>query len=103
MAVYDFRLRPDDFWELTLRDYMKLLDRYIIGLENEEYFAAMICAAVYNTVPRKDRKTFAPQDFMAKKQKQEQQKRQQNEQDMRDTVVYLNQVFGGKDLREVSK
>jgi len=85
---------------------MQLLDRYEVAQESLNFRNAMIVAAIYNTVPRKSGKVYQPQDFMpgAEKRKQkEQQQRKQSEQDMRDTVIYLNKVFGGQDRREVSK
>ncbi len=104
MGVHDFGLRPDDFWGLTLREYLKLWERYSAEQDNRDYRAALIAASIYNTVPRKDRKVFTPDDFLAKKQQKSKQKAHQaKQQNMRETVEYLNKVFRGRDLREVSK
>ena len=69
IGVYDCGLADTQFWRLSLRQYVELLKRHGIAEERQEYRAAFIVAAIYNTVrdSKKQQQPYKAEDFMPKK------------------------------------
>jgi hypothetical protein len=69
LGIYDFSLTDAQFWRLSLRQYVGLLERHVAERERQEYRAAFIVSAIYNTVrdSKKQTQPYKPEDFMPKK------------------------------------
>ena len=89
VGVYDLRLTDGQFWQLTLKEYMKLADRLLADRERQDYRAALVCTVVANAHRDSKQKPYRPQDFMPKK------KRSKTAQEMLEHVKVLHKALGG--------
>ncbi len=87
-------LDEDYLGRLTLRQYDYLVKRLFDKRKNSDYKVAAIQAAIYNTVPRKNKKVYKPEDFLPKEVKRKTWQEQLAE------VERLNMLFGGIDKRK---
>ena len=83
----------DEFWELTLKEFNALVERYEANLERADYRAALICSVLANTVRDRKRKRipYTPDDFMTNKKSKIQTDKQMFAQ-----VEAINAILGGK-------
>jgi hypothetical protein len=91
IGVYDLGLSDADFWWLSARDFVRLMNRYEIKIDRNNYNTALIISAIYNTVrdPKKKSKPFEPKDFLPKPK-----------QDLLKQAEMLTKLYGGKDSRK---
>jgi len=61
---HDLRLREDEFWSLTLREFDALMDRLEVNLRIENQRAAVICCVVANLFRGKNSRPYKPGDFL---------------------------------------
>ena len=89
---YDLNLSEFDFWNLTLKEFNALSERYKESQNWLNHRSAMICAVVANTVPQKKgrRKTWVPNDFMPT-----QERRQMTDKQMFAQIEAINSMLGG--------
>jgi hypothetical protein len=92
------RLSEEDFWQLTLREFMGLLKRCVLKIERFEYSVGLICSTYANCHrDPKSSKVFTPQDFMPKKEEMPKRKKQTPEE-MLAVVRLWNAALGGKEV-----
>jgi len=93
MGRYDLKLSENDFWDLTLKDLVALIDRYKSNEEWLNYRTALISAIVANTArdPKRKPAPYTPDDFMPTGRKPKTQTPEQ----MFEQVKLLNVMFGG--------
>jgi len=84
-------LSDADFWGLTAREFVRLMDRLGLKIERENYNTALIISAIYNTVrdPKKKNKPFEPKDFLPKPK-----------QNLLGQAEMLTELYGGTDSRK---
>ena len=99
MAFFDLGLSERDYNRMSLRTFIKILERKNLDEQRQDYrFAQIACIlANANRDPKKKRKPYKVQDFMITKQQK--QKREQTPEEIMSMVEMLNAAFGGKDTR----
>lgn len=69
---YDLGLTEEEFWGLTPRQYVALLERHEEAMEWEDYRMGVIASTIVNMLKAKGGKTFKPEDFMPTKRRKKQ-------------------------------
>jgi len=90
VGLFDLGLSEEEFWRITPRMYMALSRRLEKRRQMELHDLASILAAIYNTIPRKDKKIFRAEDFLPKK------KRNQKPEEQLKVSRAINLMLGGK-------
>jgi hypothetical protein len=84
-------LKPQDFWNLTLKEWNLTVKGYVKREERLDKRTAMICATLWNVNGGKNGKPLSPEDFMPKKRKP------QTPEEMLNIIKMHNQIHGGKE------
>lgn len=91
MAIFDFGLTTDQFWELTPGQLWALGKRFEYAIERQEFGAGLITAAICNVNRPSNSPAMKPEDFMPSKAKRS----RQNPQQMLELVKMLQPILGG--------
>ena len=93
---YNLQLSEDEFWVLTLREFIALSERYKDSQDWLDYRAALICSVMANlwSDTRKRKKPYSPSDFMPEGRKE--RSVQQTPEQMFTIVKMLNAAYGGR-------
>jgi hypothetical protein len=101
VAVFQLRITPDDFWELTPAQFWALHDRYMEQVEHEDYRVGVIAAQIYNVNCGNRRKAREPLDYFPghkKRAKARDEDRQQSPNE-----VKLRQRLASANFKKLSK
>ena len=93
-TAYEIGLMPEEFWRLTIGEFLGIVDGFNKRREYDRYNVAVILAAIYNTIrnPKKQKEPFKPEDFLPKKKTKQ--------KDLLKQAESLNEIFGGTDSRK---
>ena len=69
---YDLKLGEEEFWHLTPRQYVALLERHEGAMEWEDYRTGIIAATIANMLQGKKGKNLKPEDFMPTRKRKKQ-------------------------------
>jgi len=85
---------PDEFWRLTVGEFLDVVEGFNKRREYDRYNVAVIIAAIYNTIrnPKKQKEPFKPEDFLPKKKK--------TQKDLIKQAEMLTELYGGTDSRK---
>ena len=66
-AFGELNLKPDEFWELTWGEFIRMQKGYMRRVKLESMNVANVLAAIYNTIPRKKGANgYTANDFLPK-------------------------------------
>ena len=96
LGRYDLKLGEDEFWELTLRELMALMERFEAAVDWMNYRSSIICAVIANAFrdTKKRRKAFTPWDFIPAIG-EESERQEQTPTEMFAQVKMWNAALGG--------
>ena len=94
-AIYNLRLTEEQFWRLSLNEFMLLVDRHKEQQRRDDWRAALICATLANV---NSKKKYQPKDFMPK----EKSRGKKDSKDMVRVAEGIVAAFGGTDKRQVN-
>lgn len=89
------RLTESEFWDLTMREFGALSDRFKDAQGWLDYRAALICTVMANMWRDSKTKPYKPSDFMP-----EQKPKKQTPEQMLMAVKMLNSAYGGNVIEE---
>ena len=91
--AYQLGIKPDEFWDMIPSEFVDFYISRVDFIQKEhrrmDWRFGMLASVIVNTTPRKNKKTFKPEDFMPK------EKKQQTTDEMLATVKMLQKMYGG--------
>lgn len=100
MARVEFGISEDEFWELTLREFVTLADRYRERERRADYRAGIIASLIFNAHRTESADPMEPGDFFGWGRKKDEEG---DIATLIEGIAAMNARLGGKDLRSQKK